>query len=215
MPELPPDVPTRVSHVLEDPGAQAVARVYADAFLKAAEKVGVEAGLEELGSFIDDVLARFPQLDAILRSAVINRDDKIALIDRTIAPQATPFFANFLRVLARHDRLNLLPQIRRLGQLEYERRRGLRHVQVTTAAPLSDELREQVRRELGETLPFTPILDERVDPSLLGGMVIQIGDTLHDLSLRARLNQLRDRLRKRTLHEIQSGRDRFSIATGD
>lgn len=215
MPDLPPDVPTRVPHVLEDPGSQAVAGVYTDAFLRAAEKVGIEAGLEELASFIDDVLARVPQLDAVLRSGIINRDEKIGLIDRAVAPQASPFFANFLRVLARHDRLDLLPLIRQLSQLEYERRRGLRHVQVTTAAPLADDLREQVRRELSETLPFTPILDERVDPTLLGGMVIQIGDTLHDMSLRARLNQLRERLRKRTLHEIQSGRDRFSTATGD
>jgi F-type H+-transporting ATPase subunit delta len=211
----PPNLPTRVPHVLEDPGAQAVARVYADAFLKAAENMGIEAGLEELGSFVDDVLGRFPRLNAILTSGVVGRDEKLALIDRAFAPLASPVFANFLRVLARHDRLNLLPLIRRLSRLEHERQSGLRHVQVTTARPLSDELREQVRRELDASLPFTPIVDERVDPSLLGGMVIQIGDTLHDMSLRARLNQLRERLRKRTLHEIQSGRDRFSHSTGD
>ncbi|HUG91464.1 MAG TPA: ATP synthase F1 subunit delta [Planctomycetaceae bacterium] len=215
MPDLPPNLPTRVPHVLEDPGARAVARVYADAFLRAAEKFGVEAGLEEFGSFIDDVLAQVPHLESVLTSGIINRDEKLALIDRAIAPQASPLFANFLRVLARHDRLDLLPIIRRLSVLEHERRQGFRHVQVTTATPLSDDLREQIRREIDAALPFTPILDERVDPSLLGGMVIQIGDTLHDMSLSARLNQLRDRLRKRTLHEIQSGRDRFSSATGD
>jgi F-type H+-transporting ATPase subunit delta len=215
MPDLPPNVQTRIPHVLEDPGARAIARVYADAFLRAAEKVGVEAGLEELASFVDDVLARFPQLDAVLTSRIINRDEKVTLIDRVIAPQASPFFASFLRVLARHDRLDLLPTIRQLSQLAHERRQGRRHVQVTTARPLTDDLREQVRRQIDEALPFTPILDERVDASILGGMVVQIGDTVHDMSLRARLNQLRERLRKRTLHEIQSRRDRFSSAEGN
>ncbi|MGH7127771.1 MAG: F0F1 ATP synthase subunit delta [Planctomycetaceae bacterium] len=50
---------------------------------------------------------------------------------------------------------------------------------------------------------------------MLGGMVVQIGDSVYDMSLQARLNQLRERLRKRTLHEIQSRRDRFRSAEGN
>jgi F-type H+-transporting ATPase subunit delta len=57
---------------------------------------------------------------------------------------------------------------------------------------------------------FEPILETRLDTSLLGGVIIRIGDTVYDSSLRTRMKQLHERLRERSLHEIQVGRDRFS-----
>ncbi|MBW3542183.1 MAG: ATP synthase F1 subunit delta [Planctomycetes bacterium] len=215
MPELDPRLPTRPAHVLEDPSARAVAKVYADAFLRAAHSVGVENALEEFQSFLDDVLDRQPRFRDILTSGIVNRDEKVAIIDRAIAPHASPFFANFLRVLARHDRLELLPFILNQSRTDYEHSQGRRRVQVTTARPLPDDLRERVRGEIAAALNFTPILEERVDPSLLGGLVIQVGDTVYDSSLSTRLKRLGEKLRQRSIHEIQSGRDRFSFAEGD
>jgi F-type H+-transporting ATPase subunit delta len=54
-----------------------------------------------------------------------------------------------------------------------------------------------------------PILDLQVDPQLLGGLVVKIGDWLYDGSVRARLQAFRDHLIARSSHEIQSGRNRF------
>ena len=55
----------------------------------------------------------------------------------------------------------------------------------------------------------------QVDESLIGGLVIQVGDTVYDSSLRTRIKTLAGRLTERTLNEIQSGRDRFSHPEGD
>ena len=54
-----------------------------------------------------------------------------------------------------------------------------------------------------------------VNPAILGGMVIRVGDTVYDSSLKARLRQLRGRLKQQATHEIQSGRDRFRHPEGD
>jgi probable F420-dependent oxidoreductase len=62
---------------------------------------------------------------------------------------------------------------------------------------------------------FDAILETSQDPELIGGMVIQVGDTVYDASLKTRISQLRDRLRQRSLNEVQSGRDRFSHPEGD
>jgi len=209
------DIKTRVSHVLEDPSAQAIARVYADAFLAAAESIGVEAALEELASFLDDVLAAHPQFETILVSGLLSRDDKLGLIDRVVAPFGSEFFTNFLRVLARHDRLDLLPLILAESRLKHEQQLGQRRVQVRSATELSEQALTSIQGRLSAALPFEPILETQTDPELLGGVVIQIGDTVYDGSLRSRMNQLRKRLRERSLHEIQIGRDRFSHPDGD
>ena len=208
-------IESRVSHVLEDPSAQAVARVYADAFLAAAESVGVDAAIEELSSFLDDVLTAYPEFETILVSGLLSRDDKLGLIDRVVAPFGSEFFANFLRVLARHDRLDLLPLILAESRLKREGQLGQRRVQVRSATELSTKTLDTIRGQLSASLPFEPILETRTDPDLLGGVVIQIGDTVYDGSLRSRMNQLRTRLRERSLHEVQVGRDRFSHPDGD
>ena len=206
---------TRPPSVLEDPSAQAVARIYSEAFLNAAESVGVEDALEEFASFLDDVLAKHPDFEAILLSGIIGRDEKVALIERVIAPHGSQMFTSFLRVLARHDRLELLPIILKESQIEHEIRSGRRRVQVTSARPLSEATWQRILGRLDQLLPFQPMLESQTDPSLLGGLLIRVGDTVYDSSLRTRLRQLRTRLRERSLHEIQSGRDRFSHPEGD
>jgi F-type H+-transporting ATPase subunit delta len=124
-------------------------------------------------------------------------------------------FADFLRVVGRHDRLELLPLIYDLTVREAERRRGQRRVQVTSAAELSSEAVEKIRSALATTLSTDPILETRVDASLLGGMKIRVGDTVYDGSLKTQMKQLRARLRERCLNEIQRGRDRFSYQDGN
>jgi F-type H+-transporting ATPase subunit delta len=195
--------------VMEDPSAQAIARTYADALLDAAAASGTDAVLEELGSFVDDVLLKVPGVRDVFDSLVISRDEKIRLIDRVIAPRASEIVTNFLRVLARHGRLDLLPGILREARVRYEIRQGRRRVQVISAHPLDSQAEGRIRARLAESLPFQPILETQVDPSLIGGIVIRVGDTVYDSSLAMRVKQLRERLKQRSLHEIQSGRDRF------
>lgn len=210
-----PKLQTRIRSVMEDPSAQAVARVYADAFLGAAQSAGIDEGLEEFDSFLTDVLVPHPDFERLLLSGIVSRDEKIGLIDRVVAPHGSELFTSFLRVLARHDRLDLLPLVCRESRTMHERRTGRMRVRVTSAAPLSDGAKEKIRQRLSETFHFEPILETDEDASLLGGVVIQVGDTIYDSSLRTRVRQLTDRMRQRYLNEIQSGRDRFSSAEGN
>lgn len=206
-------VETRVRSVLEDPSALAIADVYANSFLTAAEKTGYEGGtqgaLEEFTSFLDDVLKVNPQFMDLLTSSLIKREGKLGVIDRVVAPYGSPLFVNFLRVLCQHERLGLLPLILQQTWRQFEIRSGKRPVTIKSARALSEESLNQVRQQLQAAFSFEPILNTKVDESLLGGLVIQIGDTVYDTSLRTRMNQLRDNLRRRSLNEIQRQRDRF------
>jgi F-type H+-transporting ATPase subunit delta len=203
-------IKTRIESVMQDPGAAAVGRVYADAFLNSLPADRLAEALDEFRSFVDDVVARDGDFARLLSSGMVSRDQKLALIERVVAGRASELFANFLRVLARHDRLDLLSLILAQAEIEQERRTGAKRVQVVSAQPLPESAIEKIKERMTQALSIKPIIETAVDPHLLGGLRIRVGDTVYDGSLRARLTQLRHRVRERSLHEIQSGRNRFS-----
>ena len=209
------DIRTRVPSVMEDPGLRSVAKVYSTAYLDSAGVDGIPAALEELESFVKDVLGSNPELDRMLRTHELSNDAKLQLLQRVVVPRSSPLFANYVQVVGHHDRLDLLPLIHDLAVREAERRLGQRRVQITSASELSSETLESIRSSLASALSIQPLLETRVDPSLLGGMLIRVGDTVYDGSLKTQVKQLRARLRERCLNEIQRGRDRFSHQDGN
>jgi F-type H+-transporting ATPase subunit delta len=204
----------RVKSVLEDPGTQRIARVYADAFLDAAGENASDA-VEEYRSFVDDIVNVNAAFQALLITGLMNRGEKVALVDRVVAPHGSEFFANFLRVLAKHDRLELLQAVLEAVDIEYETRNGRRRVEIVSAQALDTAAVERVRDRIRVAFNCEPIIEQQVDPKLIGGLVIRVGNNVYDGSLRSRLNQLAKRMQQRSLHEIQSGRDRFSHPEGD
>ncbi|MEZ6032802.1 MAG: ATP synthase F1 subunit delta [Planctomycetaceae bacterium] len=210
-----PSTKQRSDSALEDPGTLAVATMYARSYMSSAAQNGVTAPEEELNSLVDDILGSYPEFENLLMSDSVGRDDKLGIVDRVIAPKSSEFFANFLRVLIRHGRITMLPMIRSvLGRLQ-EEAAGKRRVRVRSARPLSDQARSQICNDLKSKLGFEALLQETVDASLIGGMILQVGDTVYDSSLRSRLKQLKGRLVEKAFNEIQSGRDRFSHPEGD
>ena len=210
------DLRTRIPSVMEDPGARSVAKVYSHAYLESAAVAdGVPSALEELGSFVKDVLPANAEFDHMLRTQELNIEAKLQLLEKVVVPRSSPLFANFIRVVAHHDRLDLLPLIYDLAVRETERRHDQRRIQVTSASELSPETLESIRQAMATALSTQPIMETRVDPSLLGGMTIRVGDTVYDGSLKTQVKQLRVQLRERCLNEIQRGRDRFSHQDGN
>ena len=76
----------------------------------------------------------------------------------------------------------------------YDNYRGQAHAELTTATPLDDDLREQVKADLQRVTGKRIILHERVDPSILGGAIARVGDTLIDGSVRRKLSLLRQQI---------------------
>jgi len=113
-------------------------------------------------------------------------------------------------VLNEHDRLDLLRAIRaELRKLLDERDRILR-VPVRTAVPLADDQRQRLEEGLRNYFQMNPVLDTTVDPELLGGLIVRVGDVVYDTSVRTKLDNIRNDILSRSSHEIQSRRDRFS-----
>jgi F-type H+-transporting ATPase subunit delta len=194
-----------------DVGAQRVAHTYAQALLDAAEKRG-QGGevLEEFDSLVRDVFPAAPHLEGFLGSRAISRKRKPPVIRSAFQGRASEVFLNFLLVLNDHERLDLLRPILSAYRQLYEERTGRVRVRVRTAAPLPDDQRGRLEQELRAAFRREPILETHVDPDLLGGLVVQVGDWVFDDSVRSRLANIRNQMIERSSYEIQSRRDRLS-----
>src|SRR5262249_13857856 len=187
--------------------------VYAEALLNAATKQGKgDVILEELDALVHEVFRTQPVLEAALASGAVRRHRKEEFIHKGFGPPADPMFVDFLLDPTRHDRLHLLRGVWSCyRELLDERHRRMR-VKVRAASPLSAEQEERLRSDLRSTFELEPILDVKIDPKLLGGMIVQVGDWRYDGTVRARLEQLRNQLLVKSHDQIQSRRDRFSYS---
>jgi F-type H+-transporting ATPase subunit delta len=191
-----------------------VARVYAAALLKAAQKADkvdlIQQHFDDLFGHSHPDPANPVDVGTLMASSLIPHGRKEQVIRNAFQGRVDDLFLDFLLVLNHHNRLDI---IRAIGteyrELRDELYRRVR-VQVRSAVPLNDEQREQVKARTRDAFQMDPVLLESIDPSLLGGLQIQVGDRLFDLSLRSRLDTIKNQLIARSSHEIQRRRDRIS-----
>jgi ATP synthase F1 delta subunit len=198
------------SRVAFDVGARRIARVYAEALLEAAEPAGLtQQVFEELVSLVEDVFAAQPDLETYLLNPAVGREPKADALRRAFAGKASDVFLNFLLVLNNHGRLDILRPLVLEARLLLRERKGQQYVIVRTAVPLPDDLRQKLIEELRQTIAREPVLVTAVDPDMIGGITVRVGDWLYDASVRTKLNDIRTQLFESSAHEIQTRRDRF------
>jgi F-type H+-transporting ATPase subunit delta len=198
----------------EGRASQRIARTYAEALLNIAEERNlVDAIGEELHLLIFDLFQKEPKLEALFATPAIKRSRKEPMIRKAFQGKASDLFLDFLLVLNRYDRLGLVRSVYfAYRELRDHRAKRIRII-VRSAVPLTEEQQNQLRQTFETSLKQEPVLDLRVDPNLLGGMVVQVGDEVFDSSVRSRIDTIRNQLLARSSYEIQSQRDRFSSAS--
>lgn len=187
------------------------ATVYAQALLAATEQAkATESVIQEYDSLVDDVLDHMPKLEAVWESSFVEEDAKEAMLQKAFGNRASPVFLSFLKVVARHGRLEMLRLIHQAYHEEFNKARKRVTVLVSTAEPLDAAAEKRIIEDLRSRLNLQPILDKQIHPALIGGIVLRIGDRVFDGSIATQLERLREQMLNRSMHEIQSRRDRFS-----
>lgn len=201
-------------HDVIDSGRQHLGSVYAKALLGAAEKAGqARQVLEELDSLVTDVLNQLPQLDAAFISPRLAPEEKSALIDKAFGGRMSVTLQHFLKVVAKHERLDCLRAILRAAKKLYNEMSGRVEVRLETAAPISNPMRERIVARLTQLLGREVVLTSEVNEELLGGLVVRVGDTVYDGSLAARLKQMQEVTLQRTTQQLRESLDRFAVGT--
>ena len=126
-------------------------------------------------------------------------DENFQTIVRRVYPEANQKQLNLFRLLRRKNRLALGPSIAAFFREMVDEERGVVRAAVTSAVELDDERRQSLIGRLQEQTGKQVVIEERVDPGLLGGIIVRIGDRLVDGSARTRLRQLKARLEQAPL----------------
>jgi F-type H+-transporting ATPase subunit delta len=196
-----------------DTGQQYLGAVYAKALLGAAEKAGnAESVLDQLNSFVDDVLAKVPNLESTLASPRIAVEAKAAMLDKSLGGKVSVELLNFLKVVARHGRFDCLRAIRQAARQQLNKLRGRVEVFLSAARPLSQESIELIVNRLKTLLGKEVELQVDVDDDLIGGVKLRIGDTVYDASVANRLVRLKSELLSKTGQQLRDNLDRFALA---
>jgi F-type H+-transporting ATPase subunit delta len=182
-----------------------VGRLYAEAILNVAEEGGQgDALLEELNGLVA-YLDRNADLERFFSSPLVEEDARTRVIEEAFRGKASDLLVDSLQVISRKGRLNALRGIAEAYRIAYRDRRGIMDVHVRSAVPLSEAQRAQLTAALASSTQRTPALIEKVDPSLLGGMVIEIEGRKIDASVASRLHHLSEALLFRASREIHRG----------
>ena len=147
---------------------------------------------------LDDFAAAFggsPELRNFLTSPAVPRDAKHGVIEKISARiGASKIIRNFLFVIADHQRTHSLPEIVAAFQDVVRQRQGIAEAEISSAVELSAAQKKRFAQTLERLTGKKIQAKYSLDPALLGGAVVRIGDTIYDGSLRNRLNGLRARL---------------------
>ena len=193
-----------------DPVRLPLARVYALALYEAAERKGeLDRVREELRALVEELLPQKPDVERLLLAPAISPTRKAEFIERAFSGRIAATLLNFLLVLNRRQRLELLRTIVEQFFLLYDERQGIRDVYVELAFEPDEPLRRTIEERLSAWTGATPRVHFVHAPEILGGLIIRLDYRVFDGSVRTQLERLKHRIRERSRHEIQSRRDRL------
>ena len=191
-----------------DVDVEKLARVYAQAALDAAGDKETEV-LEELQATVTEVLDKHPEIEEVFGSALVSQDEKLGMLDRVFGSQLSATTLNFLKVLTKHDRLGVLRQVVRVAGQLWEQRSNRVPVLVELALDLDDSLHKEIVSSLRDSLGIDPVVTTKINPDLIAGFVVRVGDKVYDASTRTSLEKSRQAMIHRAMETIQSQPDQF------
>ena len=181
--------------------AKLVSKTYGEAlFTIAMEADKGSLYLEEVEG-IREILKQNPDFDKMMLHPAIPKQEKLAMVEQAFAGRASDEITGFLKIVVQKERYPALQDIFQyfIDKVKEAQKIGIAHV--TTAMELSDRQKEQVQARLLETTDYLAMeMHYQVDPQIIGGMIIRIGDRVVDSSIRSKLNDL-----TRQLLQIQLG----------
>jgi F-type H+-transporting ATPase subunit delta len=175
---------------------EAVDKVYAKSLFELAESEGGQARLESLNGELDELveLTRAnADLSEFLSSRIIGVEERARSLNAIFGGgKVSDLLLRFLQVLNRKERLNrLLSVIAAYDQMVQERF-GRVEINVFTRMPLADDQKASLAARLHSALGREPVLYAYTDPSMIGGIRMQVGDRLIDASIRTQLRAMKD-----------------------
>lgn len=174
--------------------AEGIGRNYAETLLILAKKSGE---VEEWGDMLDAIAAGMRE-DTILRtflgSPKLAASQKIEILEKALSRRVPPLFLRFIDAVIEKRRQMLIPEIASEYRLLIDESENRVHATVTVAAEPSETERDALARQLSRLFGKRVVPHISLNPAILGGVIVKVGDVVMDGSVRKRLATLRQRM---------------------
>ena len=163
---------------------------YAKAALSLAKKQNKEAVVNKDMQLIENTITESKELQSFLNNPVFKAEQKLKAINAVFGGKIDEITKNVIQLLLKNKRLSLLPFVAKQYQNLYKKAQNVASAIVTTAVPLTDDLKEKVLNKIKQETGKEVSLQNIVDDSVIGGFILQIGDKQIDASISGKLNNL-------------------------
>lgn len=171
--------------------AKLVSKTYGEALFDLAVEEHALDALADEAKVVLEAFRENPELSKLLNHPKIVKEEKISVVENIFKGRASDHMVGFLTLIVEKDRYNELEAIIQyfLDKVREEKNIGVAYV--TSAVPLEDAQKEQIRQKLLHTTKYTEFeMIYKEDKSLIGGLIIRVGDRVVDSSIRSRINHL-------------------------
>ena len=173
--------------------ARGSARRYAEAAFQIADQDGtLDVWLKDLD--LAAALLEPPDVQRLLANPAIPIPVRADAVGQALGTRVSEKARNLVLLLMRRGRVDLVGAVAAAYRAEYERRNGIVRATVISATPLDAAEQAAIRQRLGQMVGSTLEIEQHVDPAILGGVIVRLGDRMIDGSVRGRLERLRSRL---------------------
>ncbi|WP_207433389.1 ATP synthase F1 subunit delta [Sabulibacter ruber] len=173
-----------------------VASRYAKSLLELSQEKGSLEQVYEDMRYFSKTLESSRDLRLVLRNPIIKHDKKLAILNSLFGAKVSELTNAFFRIITQKNREEILESVATEFVKQYNELKGIQKATVTTAVPLTPDLRATFQQMVVDRTGKTVELQEVVDPSVVGGYVLRIGDQQIDNTVRSNVQRLKNKFKE-------------------
>ena len=181
---------------------QRVAARYAKSLLDLGKEMGTLSAVKDDMDLLSKTMADSRELRLLLRNPIVKHDKKLAILKAIFEGKVSDMTLRFFTILTDKNRESAIEGIGPEFLMQYNILRGIQSAEVTSATPLTPAARAEMQALVTRETGLTEVqLTEKVDPELIGGFVLRVGDNQIDDSVRTSLRKLRTSLQENSYQQ--------------
>lgn len=167
-----------------------LAREYASGLYELAEEEGLSADILTQMQTLKSCFREQPDFCRLLCNMSMSKEERLTILDGALRGQVHPYLLNFLKILLERGALNEYEGCLAAFKELYNEAHGIIEASVTTSAPLSDEQRQRLKEKLLKMTGREVELAEKIDPSVIDGVLLEMNGQRFDSTIRHRLQSI-------------------------
>ncbi len=167
-----------------------LAREYGEGLYALTEEERISQAVLEQMQALRALFREQPDFCRLLGNMSLSKEERVKILDGVLRGQVHPYLLNFLKILCERGALSEYEGCLTAFQTLYNQAHGIMEATVTTAVPLETKQRERMTEKLGKMTGKTVVLIEKIDASLMGGVLLEMNGQRYDNTLKTRLQSI-------------------------